>query len=638
MGLDESLGHQVTFHAMPFLMVVGAIMSLGASFYMPPFVLLSTVLTLCILAFNRLKSTRLHVSDARFFVVPAVVFGLGTLTQYHLAPAFYDQAYHLQISNRILDVWTWQPTHQGMDYSFRPEIVSGIAAVELFLSGKVTTVYAVPTMLLIVAAWSIQHFAEYLTDKRFGVLAAVVFCTFPVTIMYGRTLMLDTALAGMVIATLHVLINAKDDEHRTFVMVGVLSAIAGFTKYAYLYLGPWVALMLIVIRKKVAAKWILCGYLPLLALFMLKNQLWTGSVFGPLQSQLSGTMASVTALSAGKEDYTFRMFLTGFIEQWSGLVLCFALYGSALLLKHRNGPFLFFWIAMAPAIVLHGYILDFGFERYSTPWLAGLCIGVPAVLVHFKDEFGGRFQHFKAPTVVLMLVLLTTVEPIWERIDETGPSSERLNTKRTSWAEIFVEVGTDLPDDAILLTTLDITMALHAQTPAFRYEDPQFAILQGIEKFDATHLFTQQSGYRFGGHVDVNMTLLFGSPIEPISKYESNGYVGYLWEVNETRLRTSNDWQNTTVPTTGNAEQSGDFLWLEKGAQADIPESMAIRAIHETSVEKNLDEMIMTQAGNRSDLLCGSVSECSAYERSEHLDTNWAVWLFHEGGSSSTSE
>ncbi len=638
MGLDESLGHQLTFYAMPFLMMVGAIMSLGASFYMPPFVLLSAVFSLCILAIRQLKSTRLSVFDARFVVVPAVVFGLGTLTQYHLSPAFYDQAYHLQISNRILDAWTWQPTHQGMDYSFRPEIVSGIAAVELFVTGKNTTLFAVPTMLLITAAWSIQHFAEHLTDKRFGFLAAIVFCTFPVTIMYGRTLMLDSVLAGMVITTLHILITSEDNEHRTFVIVGVLSAIAGLTKYAYLYMGPWIASMLFATQRKDRAKWILCGYLPFLALFMLKNLFWSGAVFGPLQSQITGTMASVSALSAGEEDYTFRMFLTGFIDEWHGLVLCFALYGSALLLKHRNSPFLFFWIAIAPAIVLHGYILDFGWERYSTPWLAGLCLGVPAVFVYVKDEFGGRFQQLKAPTVVLVLVLLTSVKPIWEGIDEMGPSSERLNTKRTSWAEIFVEVGTDLPDDAILLTTLDITMALHAQTPAFRYEDPQFAILQGIEKFEATHLFTQQSGYRFGGHVDANMTLLFGSPIEPISRYESNGYVGFLWEVNETRLLSANHWENTTVPTTGNADQSGDFLWLEMGAGAELPESMAIRAIYETNAEVTLDEMIMTLASNRSDLLCGSVSECSAYERSEHLDTNWAVWLTHGQEPSSTSK
>ncbi len=629
MGHDESLGHRVTFHAMPFLMLVGAIMSLGAGFYLPPFVLLSAVFTLCILGLSQLKSARLNPSDARFVLVPAVVFCLGTLTEYHLAPAFYDQAYHLQISNRILDTWTWQPTHQGMDYSFRPEIVSGIAAVELFLTGKVTTVYVVPTMLLITSAWSIQHFAEHLTDKRFGFLAAVVFCTFPVTIMYGRTLMLDTVLAGMVIATLHLLITANDHQHRAFVSVGVLSAIAGLTKYAYLYLGPWIALMLFATKKKHPAKCIIYGYVPLLAVFMLKNQIWTGAPFGPLQSQLTGTMASVSALAAGEEDYTFRLFLDGFVGQWFGLVLCFAMYGSALLLKHRNRPFLFFWIAIAPAIVLHGYILDFGWERYSTPWLAGLCIGVPAVLVYFKDEFGGRFQHIKAPTVILLLVLLTSVEPVWERINETGPSSEWLNTKRSSWADIYADVGGDLPDDAVLLTTLDITMGLHAQTPAYRHEDPNYAILQGIEKFDASHLFTQQSEYRFGGHVDVNMTLLFGSPIEPISKYESNGYVGYLWEVNETRLQTANYWQNTTLSTTGNAEQSGDFLWLEGDAQAEIPDSMAIRAIYETSAEKNLDEMIMMLATNRSNLLCGTVSDCSAYDRNARLDTNWAVWLVH---------
>ena len=637
MGSEASLGHQLTLYAMPFLMMVGAIMSLGAAFYLPPFVLLLTVFALVVGALYSLKGVSPRAEDARFVIIPVTVLALGTLTEYHLAPAFYDQAYHLQISNRILDRWAWEPTHQGMSYSFRPEIVSGVAAVELFLSGKITEAFVVPTLFLITSAWSIQHLAEYLSDKRFGFLAGVVFCSFPVSIMYARTMMLDTALAGMIIATFHLLLMTQHHERQKIVVIGSLFAIVGLTKYAYLYLGPWVALMYIGMGKKEVSKWILCGCLPVIGLFLLKNQLLTGSILGPLQSQISGTIASTVALSVGKNEYTFEVFVSEFVGQWPVIVLCFALYGSALLLRHRNGPFLLLWTAAAPALFLHGYLLNFGWERYSTPWLALLCIAVPSVFVHYKNEFAGRFKDRTAPTIVLVLLLLTAVQPVWDTTKEMGQASEGLNTKRTSWAEMYSEVGETLPSGAVVLTTLDITMGLHAQTPTYRYEDPDYAILQAIAKFDATHVFTQESGYRFEGHVDANTTFLFGSPIEPVAKFENNGYNGHLWEVNETRLRTADYWQNTTVNITGTGEQSGDFLWLNSGSTVELPETTAIRTIYETPTGKNLDEIHDVLSNNRTGLLCDSIASCSGYDRNERLGTNWAVWLVEENESSEKS-
>ena len=171
MSEDLSLGHQITMQLMPVLMIVGAIMSLGANFWLPPMILIAMCFTLIMCWFYTLKHLRFKLKDLRFLILPILIFGTGFLTYYHLVPAFYDQAYHLQISNRILDRWVWEPTHQGMSYSFRPEIISGIAAVELWMTGETSTVFAVPTLILISAAWSIQHLAERFSDWKFGFIA-----------------------------------------------------------------------------------------------------------------------------------------------------------------------------------------------------------------------------------------------------------------------------------------------------------------------------------------------------------------------------------------------------------------------------------------------------------------------------------
>ena len=190
-----SLGHQITLQLMPVLMIIGAIMSLGANFWLPPLMLLTVCFALMLYWCYTLRDLRLEWKDLRFLILPILIFGTGYLTHYHLVPAFYDQAYHLQISNRILDRWAWEPTHQGMSYSFRPEIISGIAAVELWLSGQDSTAYATPTILLVSTAWSIQHVGEHFSNSKWGFISGGVFCLLPVTILFGRTMLLDIAVA-----------------------------------------------------------------------------------------------------------------------------------------------------------------------------------------------------------------------------------------------------------------------------------------------------------------------------------------------------------------------------------------------------------------------------------------------------------
>ena len=297
MSDDLSLGHQITLQLMPVLMILGAIMSLGASFWLPPFLLICLCIVLVIYWFHTLKNHRFEKKDLRFFILPAVIFVTSFLTYYHLMPAFYDQAYHLQISNRILDRWDWEPTHQGMSYSFRPEIISGVVAIELFLTGETSIVYVMPTLLLISTAWTIQHVGEYFSSLKWGFISGVVFCLLPVTIMFGRTMLLDIAVAGMIISVFHHLhLNSNADRH-TLILIGVLSAIVGLTKYPYLYLGGWISVLYYLKNKTQESKYLAFGYFAIIALFLLKNQIHTGWILGPLQSQLSGTFASGSAIA-----------------------------------------------------------------------------------------------------------------------------------------------------------------------------------------------------------------------------------------------------------------------------------------------------------------------------------------------------
>ena len=625
MSDDVSLGHQFTLQLMPVLMLGGAIMSLGANFWLPPFLLLTLCLALVVYWLYTMKDLRFRWKDLRFLILPTVVLGTGYLTYYHLVPAFYDQAYHLQISNRILDRWDWEPTHQGMSYSFRPEIISGIAAIELWMTGETSTVFVVPTLILISAAWSLQHLGERFSDWRYGFIAGAVFCTFPVTIYLGRTMLLDFAVAGMIVSVFHHLEMTKSSDRSKLILLGALLGIIGLTRYVYLYLGGWVIAVFFLRKKYEFSKYISFGYAFIIGLFLLKNQIHAGWIFGPLESQVAGTMMSIDSIVTSTELYTPHRFLSEFIEQWSIVLLCIAMYGTALLMKKEKQFVFNYWVLILPAILFHGYLLNFGWPRYSAPWLALLSVGIPAAILHSKNEFGERLHRLKVPSILIGILVLTSVSPISHELMDLRESSEELYDTRKAWSEIYDDVGSEFDKNSRVITGRDITMGLFAETPCFRYEDQNFPMLQAINKYHASHVFTQDTQFRYG--IDINSTFLFGSPIEPVKEYTSNERIGRLWQVNSERLNHSDWWRNSTIEINGSGSHYGDFILLEDGSNFELLEDTAIHRIYKTNSEMVLGDIFETLVQNRQKLLCDSLESCSEYSRTDHLEQNWAVWM-----------
>ncbi|MCP2507820.1 MAG: hypothetical protein NLN64_05970 [Candidatus Thalassarchaeaceae archaeon] len=625
MSDDLSLGHQITLQLMPILMILGAVMSLGANFWLPPLLLIGLCAALVIYWFYTMKNLHFEWKDLRFVILPILVMSISFLTYYHLMPAFYDQAYHMQISNRIIDRWDWEPVHQGMDYSFRPEIISGIAAIELWLTGESSIIYVVPTLLLISTTWSIQHAGEHFSNPKWGFISGVVFCLLPVTIMYGRTMLLDVAVAGMIVSVFHHLHLSSNTNRYTLIMIGILSAIIGLTKYSYLYLGGWISILYFIRKKKEESKYIAFGYFAIITLFLLKNQIHTGWILGPLQSQLSGTFASGSAIAADSVTYSPRVFLTEFVEQWHIVLICIGLYGNVLIAKRQSEYIFNFWLLILPAVILHGYVLDFGWPRYSTPWFALFCIGLPAAIVHSNDEFGEQIRQWKIPSILIGILILTFLGPMLQTIEDMESRSESMYDERENWSNIYRDVGSELDGKMTIVTGKDITMGLYSHTPCFRYEDPEYSMLQAINKFEATHVFTQDLQYRYD--IDVNSTFLYGSPIEPVKVFSSNKYIGRLWGVDQSRLAQSDWWRNSTIEINGSGAHYGDFIWLENGSKFDLLEHTAIRQIYETKSKIVLGEIFDVLSQTRQNLLCDSVESCSDVNRSDHLEMNWAVWM-----------
>jgi len=614
---------RMTKELMPALMLIGALMSLGASFSLPPSILLMLCSAALVWMLATLRTVEVALSDLRLAAVPITVLTIGAFTRFHTVPAFYDQAYHLQISNRILDRWTWEPTHQGLDFSFRPEIVSGVAAVELRITGQTSVAIWTPLLLMLAGGYAVQHFAEHFTNKRVGWLAGVVFCSLPVVVMFGRTMLLDVAVAGMLLSVAHRLVDLMEEpERRKAVQLGVLAGVVGLTKYLYLYLGGWLALTLLVVNKRSDAVGVMAGYAPIIGLFMIKNLLVGGGVLAPLETQIIGTMASVNAIAEGSVRYTTDRFMAEWVEQWAPWMLAVALYGTALTIKHHREYLLCTWWLVAPALFIHGYVLNFGWVRYSTPWLALLCLGVPAAFHGARQEWSPREGDARMASLAIGLVVLASVSPMLGMIHAVQAEYDALHDTRTAWAEVYTQTGQHLDEGDVVVTGLDITFGLHATSPAYRYENPEQPFLHAIEKFEATHVFTQDSHHRYD--IDVNPTWLFGSPIEPLTSVTEDGHTGRLWAVNTTRWAEAQAWATHTGPA--NATAGGDFRWFAPGTSVvDIDGAVPHRIVR-TGHVLDMPSVFDALANNSETVLCNSVSACANAATAEAANQAWAVW------------
>ena len=166
-------------------------------------------------------------------------------------------------------------------------------------------------------------------------------------------------------------------------------------------------------------------------------------------------------------------------------------------------------------------------------------------------------------------------------------------------------------------------MGLHSQTESYRPEDQYYPYLQAIDKFEATHIFTQDRRYRFD--IDVNESFLFGSPIEPVSAISVNGETGRIWEVNHSRLEQADYWQNNSLDIDSSI-QSGDFVWVPSDTNFELPDNVTVFRILATGSELDLDELFDAHI-TPSLLMCDSQLSCSSIDRSEHIEENWAFWV-----------
>ena len=211
---------------------------------------------------------------------------------------------------------------------------------------------------------------------------------------------------------------------------------------------------------------------------------------------------------------------------------------------------------------------------------------------------------------------------------EEGQDIVEIRSERyLEYTRLYEEAGNELQDGAVVITGKDITFALYSSTESYRYEDPNDPINHAIEKFQATHVYTDSKFYRYD--IDINYTFLFGSPIEPYKSFESEYNSGYLWSVNQSRFANISQWLEYPLEIDGGGVSHGDFALIGENSTLETHSNASVYRIVEFSGDVDLESLFETLAGGSQDgrVLCGSVTQCAGIDRLDHVETKWAVWV-----------
>ena len=568
---DEA-GTMMASWLLPMLLGLGCMIALVGELSLPVWPGIMMALGLPVVLFARL----LHAGqwtprDLRWAWVPAVIMVTSYVDPSWTGPMLWDQSDHLQTANRYLGRWEWEPFHMDQDFSFRPKVISGLAAAEFAMTGASTHVHAVPWIVLVACGWQVQRLSEEAGAGRWSLLAPLIVLTFPAMMQQGRTVYLEALATGGLMLALRIGMHVLDAPPKQSVggLHGGVLATVGLAKFPYLYLGPALALLLGWRTKSLArGAWVVLGWTVVVAPFFLSDWVDHGQFAASIDPQVTGAVASLTGevgTYGPSQAITEMLFEMGLVMH----LLCAT--GLVLWVMGDAAPRALTVVGLLlPGLILFAFVLDFGWPRYHLPWLAGLvCFGL-AGLVHAPPAHR-VLEHAAWRPVVLSLLMvcsgihLNTV--LGETLDERDATAKKMEW-RWNLFDHYTALGPFIPEDAVVLAGYDISLGLRYETETYRFGPSDDPIHDSIVVVDATHVVTGGIATRFAWE-DEPMRLL-GAPMSPVTHITQGGDHHILWTVDAQRLA----WHDAAdaLNLTEARVHSGDAVLVDGGATVEAPD------------------------------------------------------------------
>lgn len=514
--------------------------------------------------------------DLRWLFVPLFVMIMGWIDPLWSSPMQWDQADHLQTANRYLERWGWEPFHQGKDYSFRPKIMSGLLAIELGFSGRIFHAYFIPFLCLIACGWQIQSLAEH--DSRIigGILASLLVLCLPAMIVYGRTAYLEALATGGLVLVFRIALKHLECgklRRKDAIAIGVIASLLGAVKYPYLYLVIFLPTAFFFWGKsKENLGYLVLSWVLVQSPFLISDLLQHGSPFASYNTQATG---AVNSLVGDYGDYGGSQFFADISGEIGWLLFISILFCSIMwanMVSRERWPAIF--SVVFPSILIFSIVLDFGYPRYHLPWLSVLiCVAcnwlsdnLESASIRKKIDNGALFSIF-----VLVLISHQIFNVIDSSIEKREQNIEIIKY-REDYLDEYIELGTHLSDDSVVLAGFDITLGVRFGVPTYRFGPSDDPIHDSIKVVNATHVVIGGKATRFTWESDPLMIL--GSPVDPVASSSRDTDYATLWGVNHSRLEYHESASELEVGWS--IRNEGDVFLVQENELVKSPENWKI--------------------------------------------------------------
>ena len=570
---------------LPLLLGLGCAVAMFGEWSIPVWpVLFASLLTSVVLLGHLLHRGQWHLRDLRWLWVPAIIAVTSFVDPSWTGPMLWDQSDHLQTANRYLGRWSWEPYHMDQDFAFRPKVVSGLAAIELALTGLTSRVYVVPWLILVASGWQAQRLSEEAGAGRWALLAPLLVLTLPAMMEQGRTVYLEALATGGLMLALRMGMRAVEASSTTATSTahGAALAAVGLAKFPYLYLGPAMAIITGWRHRSVhRAGGVLLGWSALMAPFALSDWLDHGHYAASLDPQVTGTLASITSeVGPYGPNLAFEEML---VELLPSLHVLFALGVVLWVLRDVKPRAMTVVGLLLPGLVLFAFILDFGWPRYHLPWLSGLiCLGLAGLTHHAPAH--DVFRHAAWRPAMLSLVVLLAGIQINAVVGETLDERETIEDKmawRWNLFDHYSALGPSVPDGAVVLAGYDISLGLRYGEETYRFGPSIDPIHDSIEVVSATHVVTGGIATRFAWEEDAMM--LLGAPLSVVTHITQGNDHHILWSVDQARMETHDPAADLNI--SASRSHIGDAVLVDGGVDVEAPEGWAWAEAFDTGQE-----------------------------------------------------
>jgi hypothetical protein len=603
----------LTLFALPAILAIGWIIYLSwiIGFEVKLILLIFIVLIIISLIYLS-KKIVWNYADIRWLIAPLCVFILAEQLPWwqmnHVG--LTDGMYHLIQANHYIGEIENIPLQQNQDFLFRPPILPAVLSIEVLITGSESSVTYAPLILLICTCWQLQHLSERWNNKLVSAMIVPAMILIPVFRYWGQLPYADIPVAGLWIFLIHLtIIDPK--SRKSVMLLGSITGLIFLTKYVFIYALGLVGWLLIKDKSYDRALYFLQGWLIVTTPFLIFHLITQGDPLAALSPQTNYAIESATSVVGM---HNSSIWWQHFVSQVSIYAVIGLFIGSYRLCKEFGNEMLEVVVLLLPLLVLHIFVLDFGTERYHTPWIAlTLCICAAGLsLIQFPKNIN---SHFKLPNnLVCALIIMLIITTNYSTVDKEIEDSENYISLRQQLFDFHLDNVNNLPENSILLTGHDIPIILNLDIEAYRFINHENPIEESILRYEATHIVTSNWNPRYQWEKDT-IKLLGNPEIEPISVNLYGNKVGVLWEINN-----STGASPSLLTTANESNIFGDLLLLYQNQSVSITSHSANVTWVEVNEETSLQDILLILTDGPSNVINACYDENNKLSSCEMIE------------------